>query len=123
MNINDGRIVWVNGGVPCGSWSDLKLARETYITMVNAGETTIADDTYKDAAYFIYPSGFPDSIALQKRIMARHETINARLKQFSVLTKPFRHRLNLHPICFHAIANITQLMILNGEPLYRVNLG
>jgi hypothetical protein len=121
LSINGANIVWVNGGVPCGSWSDLKLAREVYVTMVNNGETTIADDTYKDGNYFIYPSAYPESVALQKQIMARHEKINSRLKQFSVLTQAFRHRIDLHPLCFHAIANVTQLMIANGEPLYAVN--
>jgi hypothetical protein len=48
------------------------------------GEKTVADNTYKDPYYFIYPHGNPESIALQKRITARHETANDRLKNFKV---------------------------------------
>lgn len=120
--INSGHIVWVNGGVPCGVWSDLKLAREEYVLQVQPNELTIADDTYKDARYFIYPSGNPESAPTQKSIMARHETVNKRLKIFNVLNTAFRHNRELHPRCFHAIANITQLMLENGEPLFTVNL-
>ena len=30
----------------------------------------------------------------------------------------FRHQRHLHPQCFHAVANITQVMFANGERLY-----
>jgi hypothetical protein len=85
------RIVWINGSVPSGSFSDLKLARDAYVHMVDEGEKTIADDSYKDPQYFIYPSLRPHSAAKQKEIMSRHETINVRLKQFRVLANKFRH--------------------------------
>ena len=29
--IRTGDIVWVNGGLPCGEWSDLRLARNAFI--------------------------------------------------------------------------------------------
>jgi hypothetical protein len=123
LNIKAGTIVWVNGGVPCGTWSDLKLARSAYTSAIVRGEMTIADDGYGDSNYFIHPKQFPRSSVQQKKIMARHETINRRLKQFSILTVPFRHELNKHPTCFHAVANITQMMIMNGEPLYEIKFG
>jgi hypothetical protein len=55
-------------------------------------------------------------------VRSRHEIINSRLKQFSVLNYPFRH-LNLgsedmmfkHGICFGAIAVITHLKMQAGE--------
>lgn len=30
LNIRKGEIVWINGGMACGEYSDLKLAREDY---------------------------------------------------------------------------------------------
>jgi hypothetical protein len=112
----------VHGGVPCGSWPDLVLARDLYTSMVEDGEMTVADEGYNDVNFFIFPANNPDSAALQKRIMARHETINRRLKLFKVLKEPFRHELTLHPKCFYAVANITQLMLVNGEPLFHVEM-
>lgn len=82
--------------------------RDAYTSMVQANEMTVADEGYRDRNYFIY----------NKDIMARHETVNRRLKQFSVLNQKFRHQRHLHPQCLHAVANLTQLMIANGERLY-----
>ena len=48
LSIKNGEIVWINGGMPCGEYSDLKLARDEYTLSVQLGEKTIADDTYKD---------------------------------------------------------------------------
>ena len=121
LNIRTGNIVWAYGGYPCGEFPDLKLARQLYTTCVDLNEKTIADDTYKDATYFIYPSGNPESRRQQKLIMSRHETVNSRLKSFNVLNSSFRHKLTKHPLCFHAVVNLTQLMILNGSPLFQIN--
>ena len=81
VNIKNGKIVWVAGGVPCGEFSDLKLARSRIVHLLEHNERIVADDTYKDPRYFIYPSGYPaDSAEIQKKIMSRHETLNSRLK-------------------------------------------
>lgn len=53
--------------------------------------------------------------------MARNETLNGRLKLFSCLQHRFRHDLNLHPLYFNAVVNLTQMMIEHREPLYSVD--
>ncbi len=52
---------------------------------------------------------------------ARHEPVNRRFKQFSVIGQRFRHGLSLHSSCFHPVQNLTQVMIQNGEPLFGVD--
>jgi hypothetical protein len=47
----------------------------------------------------------------KKKILARHETVNKRIKQFCCLNFRFRHYLHLHPRFFHAVVNLTQLLI------------
>jgi len=121
LNLHSGVIVWAYGGVPCGEFSDLKLAREAFIFELEENELALADNGYKDKRFFIYPQAYPKSKAQQKLYMARHETVNRRLKQFSVLSSTFRHSLHKHPSCFYAVVNITQLMILNGHPLYDID--
>ena len=111
LSIISGDIVWVNGGVPCGDWPDLRLARDSYVYMVRPNEMTIADEGYTDRNYFIH----------DQRIMARHETVNRRMKQFGVLGQKFRHNRSLHPQCFYAVANLTQFMIANGESLFEID--
>ncbi|KAF0702403.1 hypothetical protein AaE_015956 [Aphanomyces astaci] len=119
--IRTGHIVWVNGGKPCGQWSDLALARDAYVLAVNEGEMTLADKGYMDRAYFVNPRYYPASSGAQKAVMSRHETANARLKQFGVLHNTFRHDISLHPSCFLAVVNIAQVAIKYESPLYSVN--
>lgn len=118
LNIRTGDMVWTNGGYPCGEWPDIKLAREAYVFSVNDGERTMADKGYKDDRFFILPNARNKNV--QKRIMSRHETVNKRMRQFHILKHPFRNNLRKHPMVFQAVANLVQLMIENGEPLYYV---
>ena len=112
--------MWVFGGVACGTNPDLKLARIKYTGAVNLGELTIADKGYRDDDYFITPLSDPATRRVQKKIMARHETINARMKAFNILSNTYRHDLSKHPKCFLAIANIVHLMTINGHPLFEI---
>jgi len=117
LNIRTGEVVWCNGGVPCGDWPDLKLARSKYVNFVGEDELTIADKGYKDQRYFAYNNSM-----LVKKILARHETVNSRLKNFKVLSDRFRHNLTFHKYCFHAVANIVQMMdIEDGQSLFKIN--
>jgi len=114
--IRTGNIVWAHGGFPCGKWSDIKLARELFVDRLDPGEKALADKGYLDDNFFVNPNGDEK----KKNILARHETVNRRIKQFSCMERRFRHALFLHPPFFHAVVNLTQLMIENGEPLYPV---
>lgn len=117
--IRTGDIVWAHGGVPCGEWPDLRLARNAIVEALQPGEKVIADRGYNDQRYFDLPNGHADQ--QKKQILARHETVNRRIKQFCCMNYRFRHALYLHPRFFHAVVNLTQLMIENGEPLYPVD--
>ncbi len=121
LNIKTGDIVWANGGYPCGRWPDLKIARDLLIHKLGTDEKVIADDGYQDKKYFIFPKGYPNINKYLKQVMSRHETVNHRIRHFFVLQRIFRHDVTLHPICFHAVVNITQLSIENGENLYMLD--
>ena len=114
-----GDIVWAYGGLPCGEWPDLRLARSAFILGLRVGEKAINDRGYNDPNYFYFPNGENDQ--KKKEIMARHETLNSRLKLFSCLHDIFLHDLSLHPLYFNAVVNLTQMMIEHGEPLYSVD--
>ena len=114
-------IVWAHGGLPCGARPDLRLARDAFIHVLDPGERIIADRGYRDQTFFDIPDGSEDD-EQKRKILAWHETVNRRIKQFYCMSQRFRHSLNLHPRFFHAVANLTQLMIENGEPLYCVDV-
>ena len=117
--IRTGDIVWAHGGLPCGEWPDLRLARNAIIAALQPGGKIIADRGYNDPIFFYVPNGNAD--VQKKKILARHETVNKRMKQFCCMNVRFRHSLHLHLCFFHAAVNLTQLMIENGEPLYSID--
>lgn len=82
------------------------------------GEKTLADKGYRDHNFFILPNLINNIV--HGRIMARHETVNRRMKQFQALKQAFRHDIQKHPMVFNAVANLTQLMLENGEPLFSI---
>lgn len=94
----------------------MRLARDAFIDHLEIDEKALADKGYRDNNYFVNPNGDP----LKKKILARHETANKRVKQFYSMKDVFRHVLTLHPSFFRACVNLTQIMIVNGEPLYDV---
>ena len=120
LNIRTGDIVWTYGGLPCGEYSDLKLARVNYVHCVEPYEMTLADDGYKDPTKFIYPAISPNTNLHQKSIMQRHETVNHKLKEYGVLLQRFRQNKEDHSLCFYAVANLVQIKIDSGEKLNQV---
>lgn len=101
-------------GFPCGEWPDIKIADELYCKKA-AKELTLADKGYRRRNVFKNPSN-----AFEKRILARHETLNRRLKEFEILGGRFRNALKKHPMVFHVIVNVVQLSIANGESLFEL---
>lgn len=116
--IRTGHIVWKYGGYPCGEYPDLKLAREAYVFTVLPGELTMADKGYRDQTLFLLPTAANGR--KHKQIMARHETVNKRIRQFKILKDTFRNSIKKHPMIFHAVVNLTQLLIEYEEPLFQV---
>ncbi|KAH9139083.1 hypothetical protein AeRB84_016633 [Aphanomyces euteiches] len=120
--IRTGYIVWVNGDKPAGEWPDLRLARDAYVLAVQNDEMTLADKGYMDRRFLVNPNYYPRSARAQKKIMERHETANAWLKQFGVLKYVFRHRLEDHLTCFLSVANLVQISIECRSPLYDIDI-
>lgn len=110
--------MWAHGGFPCGEYPDLKMARETFALALNDGERSMADKGYRDERYFLLPNSRNNK--KHKVIMSRHETVNKRIRQFQSLKQIYRHDRQKHPMVFHAVLNLTQLLIENGEPLFTV---
>lgn len=113
VSIQRGWIVWVNGPYPCGSYPDLRIAREALIHELEDWEYYIADGGYQDGGnYAVTPSGRNEFSDRQKAVVrARHETVNKRLKDWSALSHTFRHSLDKHGVVFRAIANLVQLQM------------
>lgn len=116
--LRTGEIVWAHGGFPCGAYPDLKIAKDLFIQFLDENEKTMADKGYNDRNYFILPN--EQNNVRHKKIMSRHETVNKRIRHFNVLNNKFRHDKSLHGKCFHAIVNLSQIIIKNEDPLFSV---
>ena len=119
VSVARGGIVWTHGPFPCGLHSDLTIFRMGMKSALGEEERVVVDDGYRNEQCFLNPDGVL-SATRRQRIRARHESVNNRLKQFSALGSTFRHNISLHSICFHAAANLTQLTLRNGNPLFEV---
>ena len=120
VNIQTGDICWTYGPFPPGEWPDINIARRRIIHLLDPTELIAADGGYADGMqYFLTPTGHNDLIGWLLSVL-RHETVNGRFKNWGILKQVFRHNVNKHGFVFNAIANITQLDIENGHPLFPV---
>jgi hypothetical protein len=120
--IQTGEPVWINGPFPCGSWPDLRIARYALVDVLDSGEYYLADGGYRDGnQYSVTPTGLHLFDDRQNSVVrARHETLNKRYKDWGALRQLYRHDRVSHAKVFRAIANIVQVTIMNGEPLFEV---
>ena len=116
-----GHIVWAYGGFPCGRYPDLKLARERFAKLLRPKDRAIADKGYRFDSRFICAKNGQSTNKRIKKILARHENVNRRIKSFDCLSGTFRHELCLHHVFFNAVVNIAQIGIENGEVLPEVS--
>jgi DDE superfamily endonuclease len=121
--IQTGWIVWVNGPYPCGSFPDIRIARDWLYSKLPRGEKYIADSGYKDGGeHSITPSGINNQFEkMAAAARARHENINGRIKVFKILSTPFRNERGKHWWCFHSIVNMLQLEMQNTRPVRQVH--
>lgn len=120
ISIESADIVWVSGPFQCGTMNDLSIFRQGMKLQLDDGERVIADSGYRDTSCITPDEAYLLPGRIHSRLRARHETVNARLKDFNVLFKRFRHDVAFHGPCFHAVANVTQLM-LSTKPLFHVD--
>ena len=89
------------------------------------GERVEADDGYiGEAPQFVKcPASFvnsPDTQQMKLIVRRQQETVNKRFKMWGSLKQVYRHKIEEHGELFRAICVITQLTIINGEPLFTV---
>ena len=111
--------MWANGPYPCGSNPDIKIFKECLSQKLDPGEQVLADGSYVGDKCVMCIPGKSEKFSSQVR--ARHETANRRLKHFAVLGNRFRHKLQLHSMCFHAIVNLTQIILESSDSLFQIN--
>jgi len=90
---------------------------------VPAGKKIIADKIYIGYGNCFSTPNNRDPEPLKKfkdRARSRHETVNARLKKFRVLSATFHHKKELHGAVFRAVCVIVQYEMDLGTPLFDI---
>ena len=99
-----------HGGYPAGEYPDDKLARRAFTDVLDCdlNEHVIADNGYDSLLFFISPlkHRFETGDLYARRVLARHENVNARIQKFKILRERYYGDLKFHPTIFHAIVNI-----------------
>lgn len=77
------------GPFQCGSNPDIRISSEKVKELIPHGESVVADSGYRGTEKCIITSTVQTNVDIHSEAGARHETVNRRLKNFSVLSHVF----------------------------------
>jgi len=135
--IRSNRLVWIRGPFPAsqhdmttfrgGQVNEVKNANALQF-QIPEGKRAIGDSGYRGEPSKISVSQPKDSASVRNfksRVKARHETFNARLKSFKILSTRFRHKLSTdtlveHQVVFEAVCVACQYDMENDHGLFEV---
>ena len=117
-------IVWVHGPFPCGENPDIIFFRAGLkLKLKQCREMAICDNGYRGEARRVQRKGDQSLFAQTRRdnstLLARHETINGRIKFYKATSGKWRHSHEQHRQAFMAIVCLVQ-MSFPYEPLFEV---
>jgi hypothetical protein len=123
--LKENKIAWIHGPFPAGK-ADIAIYRKANVGLgakIPAGKKVIADRGYTGKDVELCTPNTFDSDEVRKyksRARSRHETINRKLKDFSILETRFRHHVKKHQNVFEAVAVIVQIDMNNGMKLFDI---
>lgn len=121
ISVFDNALVWMNGPFKGGRHDITIFRRAGLMAQIPEGHRVIGDAGYAGEPVVISTPNAHDPVSLRKfksRARARHESFNARLKNFKCLDERFRHGVEQHKIAFEAICVICQYQLETGSPLF-----
>ena len=122
--IQTGWICWVNGPKPAGFANDLTIFRLHLKQLLGMNEKVETDEGYRGDWKTRPPTddgGNNHWKAMKNQAMARHETINGRIKAFKCMKEQFRHNRHSHFVHFMAVATIVQCEIIEGRSVFQIH--
>jgi len=121
LSVFESRLVWMNGPFKAGQ-NDITIFRNKgLMDKIPNGKRAIADRGYQGEKEKCSTPNRHDTPEVRKfkgRVRARHESFNARLKNFKCLDVNFRHGIEKHKAAFEAVCVICQFQLENGLPLF-----
>jgi len=123
LSIYASKVLWMNGPFLASKHDITIFCQAGLKNAIPHGKQIIADNGYAGEAAIVSTPNSHDPLPLRefkRRVRSRHETFNARLKNFKCLAECFRHGTDKHKIVFEAVGVICQYQMENGSPLFDV---
>jgi len=129
ISIWHNQVVWIAGPFQPATHDKTKYQEENGLqSRIPNGRLVVADRGYRGEDIegrqrSLSIRNSQDSEALKefkRRVRARHENFNARLKSFDILDNRFRHGIDRHKSVFEAVCVVCQYDMENGHPLFDV---
>jgi len=120
--IRHNQVVLINGPYPA-AMNDMAMFNSANGVgpRLLPGQQAVADRAYSGPQVIIRNEhDLPAVKAFKKRVRARHETFNGRIKNFNILEARFRNEVGKHKAVFEACCVIVQYDMETGRPLFRV---
>jgi hypothetical protein len=114
--IATGWIVWLNGPYRCGTWNDLKIAKDGLHLILDTDERYIADGGYRTPQALHPLDAYTHEETHYMQICrTRHETVNRLFKNFAIVGDVFTRAVHKHGLFLYAVANVVQVGIMCKE--------
>jgi hypothetical protein len=122
ISVYESNIVWVNGPFQASKNDVLIYTNDGLQAMIPDGCRAIADGAYSGAEKAATRNKLDSKEVrhFKRRVRARHENVNARIKSFHVTSIVFRHGVKRHKTAFEACCVAVQYDMEQGHPLWDV---
>lgn len=122
LHLWESRIVWINGPFPAATGDQVIYNTQGLMDRIPEGKKCIADKIYVGCNKIALHNSLDTEEVreFKGRARARQESINARLKSYSILSNRFRHGKDNHQAVVSAIAVIVSFHMEHGSPLFAV---
>jgi len=123
------QVVWAEGPVQAATHDKTKYEEKNGLqSLIPNGKLVVGDRGYRgedlssrQRSLSIRNTRDSEEVkAFKRRVRARHENFNARLKNFAILDNRFRHGVDRHRAVFDAVCVLCQYDMENGHPLFDV---
>jgi hypothetical protein len=124
ISLFEQKLYHIGGPFPAGT-NDKTMWNLGAKTLIPEGMVGIADSGYIGAEGVSVPNRYDSKKAnvFKRRARARHESFNARIKNFAITDHTFRlkkDRENKHKMIMDVICIIVQYQMENGSPLFDI---
>jgi hypothetical protein len=125
ISIYKNRLVWIKGPFKAAAHDRTIFLTEGLADKIPAGKKVVADRGYtgekcKEKLSIRNPRDSDALKQFKRRVRARHENFNARIKMFKILEERFRHGVKRHKAVLEAVCVLVQYDLENGHPLFDV---